>query len=168
MRVSLNILLLLMLTSTAKLSVGQAFPSLTAQTLSGNNITLPDYIKGKKAMLVVAFERGAQSQADSWYQAFADSFEKKGYTFYELPMISSFWKWMSGWIDSGMRSGVPSYKHDNVATYYGPLDSYYKAFNVKDKSLVYVFLVNEEGLITATTTGFAKPDKVARLLAKGN
>lgn len=140
------------------------FPSLTAETLSGNKITFPQVVKGQKALLVVAFERQAQSQADAWYDAYVKNFQPQGYVFYELPMISGLWKWMSGFIDSGMRSGVPSYKHDNVATYYGPLDTYYEAFGVNNKSTVYVFSLNEQGQITASASGPATGVKINALL----
>ena len=143
-----------------------SFPSIKAETLSGNKITFPDATKGSKALFVIAFERQAQKQADGWYEAYAANFQKRGYVFYEVPMISSFWKWMSGFIDSGMRSGVPVYKHNNVATYYGPLEEYFKAFGVTDKSLVFVFTVDEKGEIVARVTGAADKKKVNALLSE--
>jgi len=141
-------------------SIKQTFPTLIAETLSGNKITLPDVVKGKKSFLVIAFERQAQPQADDWFDIYTTNFQKQGYVFYELPMISGLWKWMSGFIDSGMRSGVPLAKHNNVATYYGPLDSYFTAFGVKDKSLVYVFTLNENGQITERVTGKVTAEKI--------
>ena len=142
------------------------FPTLSAETLAGNKITFPDATKGKKAFLVIAFERQAQAEADVWFDVYAKEFQKQGYVFYEVPMISSLWKWMSGFIDSGMRSGVPEAKHNNVATYYGPLDSYLKAFDVKDKSLVYVFTLNETGQIVGRVTGKSTADKIKQLQTK--
>lgn len=139
------------------------FPSLAAETLAGNKVNLPEDVKVKKAFLVVAFERKAQSQADDWFEVYAKQFQAEGYVFYELPMISSMWKWMSGFIDSGMRSGVPSYKHNNVATYYGALEIYIKALGVKDRSLVYVFTLNETGEIVGRTTGVVDPKKIMLL-----
>lgn len=140
-----------------------AFPTLTAETLAGNKITLPNAVKGQKAFVVVAFERQAQRQADAWFDVYDAQFKNEGFVFYELPMISSMWKWMSGFIDSGMRSGVPSFKHNNVATYYGPLDNYLAAFEVKDKSLVYVFSLNESGKIVGKASGTVSPDKIKGL-----
>lgn len=147
---------------------GKKFPELKACTLAGNDICFPGDLRGKKALIVIAFKQGAQSQADTWYDAYVKSFKDKGYLFYEIPMISGGWKWMSGWIDSGMRSGVPVYKHPNVSTYYGPLDSYLTAFDVKDRSLVYVFTLNEEGIIYGRVTGAASESKVNALLPKLN
>ena len=142
------------------------FPAIQAETLAGNQVTFPDVFKGKKALIVVAFQRQAQAQADSWYSAYAQYLQPDNYVFYEIPMISSFWKWMSGWIDSGMRSGVPAYKHNNVATYYGPLDNYYNALEIKDKSLVYVFTVDTNGFITGKTNGGFTPQKLQKLTGK--
>lgn len=162
----LQITLLLFITINF-LSVASAqkvlFPTIKAETLAGNEITFPNILNGKKGIIVVAFQRQAQAQADSWYNAYTDSLQKNNYIFYEIPMISSFWKWMSGWIDAGMRSGVPSYKHNNVATYYGPLDNYYTLFDVKDKSLVYVFTVDVNGYITGKASGPYTPAKLKKL-----
>jgi hypothetical protein len=128
------------------------FPSIKAQTLSGKNIELP--LPGKTQLLVIAFERQAQSQADAWYAFWKQNLQSSSALFYEVPMISSFWKWASGWIDGGMRSGVPAEKHPFVATYYGPLNDYFKKMNVKDKSKVYVFLIGPGGQILCRASGF--------------
>jgi hypothetical protein len=140
------------------------FPEIEAKTLTGNKIVFPQAAYGKKVLYVVAFHRGAQSQADAWYNFYKELFQPKGYVFYEIPMISNMWSWMSGMIDNGMRSGVPAFKHNNVATYYGPLKKYYEFFEVKDKDLVYVFSVDEKGHIVAKTHGF--PTKSAIELLK--
>ena len=70
---------------------------------------------------------------------------------------------MSGWIDSGMRSGVPENKHDHVATYYGSLTKYYNHFEVDDSGTVYVFLLDKKGDIIFRTSGPADNDKFSEL-----
>jgi hypothetical protein len=128
------------------------FPTIKAQTLSGKNIELP--VSGKTQLLVIAFERQAQSQADAWYKFWQQNLQSSSTSFYEVPMISTFWRWASGWIDGGMRSGVPVEKHPFVATYYGPLNDYFRQMNVKDKSKVYVFLIGPSGQILCRASGF--------------
>lgn len=140
------------------------FPSIPANALSGEPKTVP--VPGELQFLVVAFEQRAQPQADQWFKVYQENFSRQGAVFYELPMISSFWKWMSGWIDKGMRSGIPKEKHGNVLTYYGPLDAYFKAMGVKDKSLVYVFLVNRQGEILQREAGAPTREKIDRIASK--
>ena len=140
------------------------FPAIEAETLSGEKITFPDVTKGKYAFILIAFKRQTQGEVDSWLDPFIKEFGKhKSVTFYEIPMISKNWKWMSGWIDAGMRAGVPKSKHDHVATYYGPLSKYFSYFNVKDPGTVYVFLLDKEGKIIYNTSGPADDYKFSEL-----
>jgi len=147
----------------------QKFPTIEAETLSQKKIVFPDVTEGKYALILIAFKRQTQGQVDSWLDPFIEEYgDNKQVTFYEIPMISNNWKWMSSWIDSGMRSGVPDYKHDHVATYYGPLSEYFEYFNINDKRLCYVFLLDESGNIiwrnqdTATRDSYIELSQIVR------
>ena len=142
----------------------QKFPVIKAETLSQKKVIFPDITEGKIALILIAFKRQTQGQVDSWLDPFIEEFgDNKQVTFYEIPMISNNWKWMSSWIDSGMRSGVPDYKHDHVATYYGPLSEYFEYLNIQDKRLCYVFLLDEEGNIIWKNQDAATPDSYNEL-----
>ena len=85
------------------------FPRIEAKTLSGKKIVFPDAAKGNYAFMLIAFKRQTQGEVDSWLDPFIKEFgNRDSVTFYEIPMISNNWKWMSGWIDAGMRAGVPA------------------------------------------------------------
>jgi len=140
------------------------FLAIEAETLSGEKITFPDVTKGKYAFILIAFKRQTQGEVDSWLDPFIQEFgEHPSVTFYEIPMISKNWKWMSGWIDAGMRAGVPKNKHDHVATYYGPLGKYFDHFDVNDPQTVYVFLLDKKGNIIFNTSGPADDYKFSEL-----
>ena len=144
----------------------QEFPTIEAETLSGKKILFPDITTGKYALILVAFKRQTQGEVDSWLDPFIEEFgDRESVTFYEIPMISKNWKWMSGWIDAGMRSGVPKNKHDHVATYYGPLTEYFDYFGVDDSGKVYVFLLDPEGNIIWKTSGRANENTFNELRA---
>lgn len=140
------------------------FPRIEAETLSGEKLIFPEATKGKYAFILVAFKRQTQGEVDSWLNPFIEEFGRRdSVTFYEIPMISNKWKWMSKWIDAGMRTGVPEYKHDHVATYYGSLTQYFDHFKVDDPASVYVFLLDKEGNIIFSTSGSADNDKFSKL-----
>lgn len=142
----------------------EKFPELKAETLSGKKITFPSVTEGKYALILMAFRRGTQPKVDSWLNPFIGEFgAKPNVTFYEIPMISGGWKIIGGWIDSGMRQGVPEQKHDHVATYYGPLKKFTDALNIDDLSGCYVFLLNPEGEIIWRETGWAEKNKLEHL-----
>lgn len=140
------------------------FPEIEAETLSGKKIVLPEATKGKYTFIAIAFKRQTQNEVDSWLEPFIKEFgDKESVTFYEIPMISKSWKLISGWIDAGMRSGIPEFKHDHVLTYYGPLQKYFDYFEVDDTGSVYVFLLDKNGNIIFNASGPADDDKFKKL-----
>jgi hypothetical protein len=134
------------------------FPVLPAKTLAGRKLTFPDATKGKKSFLVLAFEdKGAyencQQQAELWATFWDKHMKEAGIDFYEIPMMSGKYKWVSFWVDSGMRAGIDKQKHDNVACFYGDKSQYINALNISDLSQAHVFLLNDAGEITARASG---------------
>jgi hypothetical protein len=142
----------------------QHFPVIKAETLSKKEVVFPEVTRGKYAFILIAFKRQTQGGVDSWLEPFIKDYGgRDDIDFYEIPMISGNWKWMSSWIDSGMRQGVAEFKHDHVATYYGPLKKYFEYFGVRDSGTVYVFLVDPEGQIIWRETGPADDRKYGKL-----
>jgi hypothetical protein len=141
-----------------------AFPTIAAQTLSQKDIVFPDVVKGEYAFIAVAFKMRAQGQIDSWYDVYLDSLKPRGVVFYEIPMIAGSWKMMSGWIDGGMRGGIPPEKHPYVATYYGPLDKLQQELGTSDDQLAYVYLLDPESKVLFMGKHFATPEQVRALM----
>lgn len=140
------------------------FPTIEAETLSRKKVVFPEITKGRYAFILIAFKRQTQGEVDSWLDPFVEDFAgREGITFYEIPMISGGWKWMSSWIDTGMRQGVPQYKHDHVATYYGPLKEYHEYLGIRDTGTVYVFLLDKQGHIIWRDSGPADEKKYGKL-----
>lgn len=150
-----------------KLEIGDMFPTVEGELLSSKKISLPDHCKGKVSLLIVAFKRGTQSQIDTWTKPIMKEFSMYDeFRFIEIPMISNFYSWMSNYIDNGMRRSTVSNMHKNVMTYYGPLRDYYKYFGVEDKTLCYVFLLDQHGKIHFIEKGNAEPRKISLLTDK--
>lgn len=163
MRVLLTLIIVFAMT-TANVQQGEQFPDLSAETLAGDSIRFPDDVQGTYTLLVLAFKRGAQPLVDSWLDPFIQRYSNnKLVDYYEIPMISGGWKVLSGWIDSGMRSGVPGAKHGHVATYYGPLKSYIRQLKIEDLRDSYVFLLNPNGQIIWSANGKADKNSLNRL-----
>jgi hypothetical protein len=164
MKAILYIIVFMTLTSMGIQAQIQPFPEIPAETLSRKKVIFPHHTRGKFAFLLIAFRRQTQGEVDSWLNPFVHDFAgNKEITFFEIPMISGNWKWMSGWIDSGMRSGVPDEKHDHVATYYGPLRKYFDYLDIRDPRTVYVFLLDKEGRIIWREIGPANENNYGEL-----
>ncbi len=114
-------------------------------------------------LITVAFLRGNQSQLDSWLDPFIKKYGgRKGFTFYEIPMIASGYRFMRFIIDGGMRAGLPKDKYDHVVTMYGDVKKYVNALHL-DPQYGYAFLLDQEGIIRWQGQGFANSEALAKL-----
>ena len=145
--------------------VGIKFPQISAETLAGKKILLPDSAQGKITLIIIAFKREAQSQLDSWLRPFMEEYgETPGFTFYEIPMLAWYWKLMGWMIDSGMRSGIEEEKHKNVMTYYGNYTHYQRVLRLDDSTFGYAFLLDREGIIRWHERGYATQQTIKEMI----
>jgi hypothetical protein len=97
--------------------VGKTLPSVGGRNLAGEKIRFPERVLGSPSVLLVAYRRGTQPDTDRWIEFLAR--QAPGTAFFEVPTISNpLWRPLSGWIDSGMRGGVPREKWPLVVTLY--------------------------------------------------
>jgi hypothetical protein len=98
--------------------IGRRFPSVAGRALSGEVVHFPEDLAGAPALLLCAYRRGTQADADRW-AAFVER-ELPDLMAYELPIIPSLvWRPLQGWIDGGMRGGVPPSLWSTTVTLYG-------------------------------------------------
>ena len=146
-------------------NIGKKFPKVTAETLEGTKETVPDDARGKVTLVTVAFLREIQSQLDSWLNPFYEKFgTRDDIMFYEVPMISSGYKFMKFIIDGGMRGGLPKFKHKHVVTMYGDVEKYKKELDL-DPRYGYAFLLDKEGIIRWQGQGNATKETLDQLFS---
>ncbi len=148
----------------------KVFPELKAKTLAGRDVVFPAALKSKYTFLVLAFEdkgkyEEAQNQANIWASFWKDNLASKGVAFYEVPMMSGKYKWVSLWVDSGMRSGIAKEQHDQVACFYGDKSAYTSVLEIDDLSKAYGFLLNQEGEILFKVYGLPSDAVLKKLVA---
>ena len=98
--------------------LGRRFPSVSGRALSGDVVRFPEDLAGAPALLLCAYRRGTQADADRW-AAFVER-RFPDLATYELPIIPSpLWRPLQGWIDGGMRGGVPPSLWSTTVTLYG-------------------------------------------------
>ena len=147
-------------------NIGMTFPNVTADSLAGTKESIPESCRGKVTLVAVAFLRESQSQLDSWLNPFYEKFGKRdGFMFYEIPMISSGYKFMKFVIDGGMRGGIPQFKHKHVVTMYGDVEKYLTALHL-DPRYGYAFLLDREGSIVFQAQGVATGQSLQELFTK--
>lgn len=97
--------------------VGSRFPATAGSALSGERVRFPADLAGRPAVLLVAYRRGAQPDIDRW-TAFL-GWQAPWLRCFEVPVIPQLtWRPLAGWIDAGMRGGVPRDSWGHVVTLY--------------------------------------------------
>lgn len=140
----------------------QKFPELKAKNLNQQKVTFPDDLNDKINILILVFKEEAQQIVDSWAKMIIDEYEpRKGFSYHEIPMISSWYYPIAWQIDNWMRDGIPTALHDNTVTFYGNRKPYYEALNMKDKDSCYLFILDENGFIRFRISGVRTLEKEA-------
>lgn len=102
------------------LRVGDPFPMLKGQTLSGRDAALPQAASGKVTLVAMGFTYQSRFPVEAWADWYRKTIgSRTDVTLFEVPMLgrlATFGRWF---IDRGMRSGTPVELHDRVITVYG-------------------------------------------------
>lgn len=151
------------MTDQANPNIGKRFPDVTAESLAKTRESIPESANGKVVLIAVAFLQQSQPQLDSWLKPFIEKYGSiEGYTFYEVPMISSGYRFMRFVIDSGMRGGIPQNQHKHVVTMYGDVEKYMDELKL-DARYGYAFLLDKAGIIRWQGQGFSTPATLKEL-----
>jgi ATP10 protein len=143
--------------------IGTKFPTIAVKTLAKNKIELPAFTMGKPSIICIVFEQSAQGKVDTWTNPILQKYTTGQVNYYEIPMINANYKIASSFIDGGMRSGVPKELHNNVATYYGKLNTYKTDLMMYDKNSCYLFLLDSTGIIKHIDEAAATAEKIDTL-----
>ena len=63
-----------------------------------------------------------------------------------------------------MKKDNPKELHDNIITYYGPIDEYVKVLGIADEELGYAFLLDKNGVVKWRSTGPADQKSTKALI----
>jgi hypothetical protein len=113
--------------------MGERFPTVRGKALDGTEVTLPDVGAGAPLLLLIGYEQNTQFDLDRWLMGITQMGVKV--RAFEVPTLPGLMPGMfSGFIDSGMRRGIPKEDWGGVVTLYG------------DASKVAQFTGNKDGL----------------------
>ena len=102
--------------------IGEAFPSVKAEPLdavsSEESMRIPEDLEGEPALLLVGYVQDTQFDIDRWLFGVLDAGLE--IILYEIPAARGMAAQLaSGFIDGGMRRGIPKAEWGAVATTYG-------------------------------------------------
>jgi hypothetical protein len=136
--------------TAAPLAVGDLFPRLEAEFLTGRKAILPDAAAGKSALVMMGFTYDSRFDVEKWAEHVRREFGTNDtVTFFEVPVIGGMGRMAKWFIDSGMRKGTPKELHENVITVYGGADRWKKAmgFSKTQEHAAYLALLGPDGRV---------------------
>ncbi len=105
-------------TYPARDPVGETFPVVVGQSLEQARVELPSDLLGAPAVLLIGYQQQAQFDLDRWLMGLLQA-GVRGQVI-EVPTIPALVPTLlSGWIDEGMRGGIPEEDWGAVVTLYG-------------------------------------------------
>lgn len=142
------------------------FPTITAENLNREKITLPTDLAGNPALILVAYKQQQQTNVNTWLDRI-DEIEAAipGVQIIETPTISSGkWGWMAGFIDGGMRSGIPDPQaRGRTITLYTDVSLFNQALMIEDTDTIYAVLLDAEGEVMKVLDGNFSEHKLEQL-----
>ena len=165
---TLLLLAVVILTSgTPVIGAPTVFPNVTGSNLNGKTFQLPGDFHAPASLVFIAYQREQQGDIDSWKSAVTDL--RRRYPFlgeYELPTLSRNITLFRGFIDGGMRRGIPdTATRAATITLYIDKHAFNKTLEIGDERAIVIVLVKPDGTILWRTTGDYAPGKVAGLNA---
>lgn len=122
------------------------FPSVVGSNLNKEQIRLPDHYRGKVALVLVGYTQRAQFDIDRWILGALQADVKAEIV--EVPTIAGMMPQMvQGFIDNGMRSGIPKSDWGAVVTVYEDAPKIIAALGNERPQSAYAILLNKEGRI---------------------
>jgi hypothetical protein len=97
---------------------GEMLPTVVGQSLEKDRTELPKALAGRPAVLLVGYRQSSQFDIDRWVMGFLQA--DVNAQIVEVPTIPGLGpSFASGWIDDGMRAGIPKEDWGSVVTLYG-------------------------------------------------
>jgi len=141
------------------------FPTVSGESLNKRAISIPADLDAPFNLLLVAFYQRQQAEVDTWIptarQIIADHANVE---FYELPTISGGWGLMRGWVDGGMRSGIPDFgARERTVTVYTDTEKFRSLAGIDDPEKIWVGIVDRQGRVYWSARGPASEAMLAEL-----
>lgn len=125
------------------------FSRVTGQNLEGREFKLPADFEGELNVLLVAYERRQQDLLDTWTPHLRElSARFDSLNVYELPVLNFGLRMVRGWIDGGMRAGIPDKTaRETTITLYTNVSAFNRSLGITSTRTTYVLLADRQGRV---------------------
>lgn len=150
-------------------AAAQQFPRLQEESLTGQQLVLPDAAAGKIAVLVFGFTRSSQKPSEAWAKRVLQDFANNpAFVLYQLPVIQAAPRLIRGMIISGIKKDVPERLRSTFVPVVHQEDVLKKLVDYKDDHSddAYVVVLDRSGKVAYQTHGGPDASGYAELRTK--
>jgi hypothetical protein len=142
-----------------------SFPTTEGESLNRRKFTVPRDFDAPFNIVIVAFYQEQQPDCDTWLPTARDiAADHANVEYYELPTISGSWTIAKGWIDGGMRSGIPAFAgRERTVTLFTDTEKFRELAGIDGPKQIWVGIVDREGKVYWSTRGPATEDSKREL-----
>jgi len=121
-------------------------PQLSAETLSGKEVSLPGATAGRIAVFCVGFSHDSQSQVKHWRERIEKQFvDNPQIGVYSIAVLEDAPKVVRGMIVHAMKSGVPIERRDRFLILYHNERQLKQATGFERSDAAYLLLIDQRG-----------------------
>ncbi len=131
------------------------FPSVQGTSLKAEKVAVPEHYEGKNTLLLVGYVQRAQFDIDRWILGVLQA--NIEVEIVEVPTIAGMLPQMvQGFIDDGMRSGIPKSDWGSVVTVYEDASKIIAALGNERPQSAYAVLLNKQGhIVWSSNIGYS-------------
>ena len=130
----------------SQVTIGDKMIEATGQSLEGNSVVIPRDFAGQETLLLFGYKQDSQFDIDRWLIGL--DMTQTNVAAYEIPTIQGMLPRMfSGFIDGGMRKGIPKNLWKGVVTVYEDGDKVQRFTGNLNPNNARVMLLDKQGNI---------------------
>jgi hypothetical protein len=136
-----------------------------AETLSEKALVLPRDLPSEKTVILIAFARKQQINIDTWINGM--NLKEAKFAWIETPVIDPFYGLFSGFIQRGMRKGIPdSADRERTVTIFTSRVEFLKSMGLPESTdSIYAVVVDRAGNVLSKAEGNYSAVKAEALLS---
>lgn len=155
---------------------GEFFPEMQGESLTNQQVTVPNDTKDKLTLVGLAYSKKAEDDLKTWFQPVYDNFLKDApknsfipvmrpdVHVYFIPMFTGLKKAASGAALRKMKKDIDPKLHPNILVYSGNMKEYKDPLGLEKKDEPYFFVLDKTGKIVYATEGRCTPHKINAVL----
>ena len=171
---SILLILLISAASVVKSQVGELFPTMEAENLSEHALNMPEDLKGKYAIIGLAYSKKSEKALQSWFGPVFNQFMREpdknnlfttnyDINLYFVPMITGHKTAIYKSVLHKVQETIDRELHPHVLFYKGSIKAYKSALSLK-KDVPHFFLLDDTGKIIWRTSGFYSAEKLQEIV----